>query len=160
MYRIEVNPKNIGVVLETPFSLNPTRVGVSYNAAVWHMLSQIVDISLRSNISLFNICNEAVAQNIEIAEYLPGIWEVLFEKARPAELPLKRTDCTFFFESIEDANRFKNTYPGMIDGTICEVEVCKEVASVHCDMNWLDSINENVATVGSSGTGTVDLLSI
>lgn len=46
MYRIEVNPKNIGVVLETPFSLNPTRVGVSYNAAVWHMLSLIVEICI------------------------------------------------------------------------------------------------------------------
>ena len=30
-YRVEVNPNNIGAVVETPFSLNPTRVNVAQN---------------------------------------------------------------------------------------------------------------------------------
>ena len=146
MYRIEVNQDNIGVELETPFSLNPTRSGVSYNPAVWNLLSHIVDVSLNNNYSLFSICNAAISQNLEIADHIPGIWEVLFERARPASIPLRRTECTFFFETKEDAIKFKKSYQGMATGVLCEVEVIKEVVSLTCDMNWLDSINENIAT--------------
>lgn len=146
MYRIEVNQDNIGVELETPFSLNPTRIGVSYNPAVWNLLSHIVDISLNNNYSLFRICNAAISQNLEITDHIPGIWEVLFERARPASIPLRRTECTFFFETKEDAIKFKKSYQGMATGVLCEVEVIKEVVSLTCDMNWLDSINENIAT--------------
>lgn len=142
-YRIEVNPKNIGVILETPFSLNPQRVGIAYNQVEWKLLSTLVDISLSNNISLFSVCNAAVEQNLEISYLLPGIWEVLFERARPQEIPMKRTECAFFFAQKEDALRFKKTYPGMQNGTLCEVEIIKEVFSMKVDMKWLDNINEN-----------------
>lgn len=142
-YRIEVNPKNIGVVLETPFSLNPTRVGVANNPSVWHLLDMLVDLSIRMDTSIFNVCNAAVQQNPLIADYLPGIWEVLMERARPASVPFKRTDCTFFFENKYDALLFQKEYSNMEQGKLCEVEVLKEKHFLRCDMNWLDSLDEN-----------------
>lgn len=145
-YRVEVNYQNIGVVIQTPFGLNPTRVQISNNPAVWHLLSMLVDISLNSGFSLFNVCDAAVKQNIQVAEYLPGIWEVLFERARPKGIPLKRTECAFFFKNKEDALKFKATYPGMDMGVLCEVEIIKEDYSIEVDMNWLDAVDENMAT--------------
>lgn len=145
-YRVEVNPSNIGTVLQTPFGLNPTRVKISSNPAIWHLLSTLVDISLNSGFTLFNVCNAAVEQNIQVAEYLPGIWEVLFERAKPKDIPLRRTECAFFFANKEDAFRFKNTYPGMEMGILCEVEVINEEYAMQVDMNWLDAIDENTTT--------------
>lgn len=143
-YRVEVNPKNIGVVLETPFSLNPTRVGIAYNRAEWQLLSTLVDISLKNDISLSSICNAAVKQNPDIAYLLPGIWEVLFEKARPQKIPIRRTECAFFFANKADALNYKSSYPGMQIGTLCKVEIMNEIFSMKADMKWLDNINENV----------------
>ena len=145
-YRIEVNYQNIGTVIQTPFGLNPTRVRIANNPAEWHLLSMLVDLSLSNGMSLFHICNAAVAQNLQIGEFLPGIWEVLFERARPKGIPLRRTECAFFFMNKEDALKFKETYPGMAQGQLCEVEIIKEEFSMVADMNWLDAINENTAT--------------
>lgn len=142
-YRVEVNPKNIGMVLETPFSLNPTRVGIAYNRAEWQLLSTLVDISLNNDISLSSICNAAVEQNPDIGYFLPGIWEVLFEKARPEGIPIRRTECSFFFVNKADALKYKSSYPGMQNGTLCEVEIINEIFLMQADMKWLDSINEN-----------------
>lgn len=142
-YRVEVNPKNIGFVLETPFSLNPTRVGIAYNSAEWQLLSTLVDISLKNDISLSSICNAAVQQNADIAYLLPGIWEVLFEKARPQKIPIRRTECAFFFANKADAQNYMSSYPGMQVGTLCEVEIINELFSMKADMKWLDNINEN-----------------
>ena len=144
-YRIEVNPKNIGTVIETPFSLNPTRVSVVQNKMEWQILSGFVDQSLSTGYSLFKICNDAVEKNYEIAAILPGIWEVLFERARPSNIPVKRTDCAFFFRYKKDALVFKNSYPGMLHGQICRVDIIKEVFSMEADMNWLESLDENTA---------------
>ncbi len=146
MYRVEVNHQNIGTVIQTPFGLNPTRVRIANNPAEWHLLSMFVDISLNSGMSLFNVCNAAVEQNLEVVEFLPGIWEVLFERARPKDIPLRRTECAFFFTNKEDALRFKAAYPGMDKGILCEVEIIKEDFSLVADMNWLDAIDENTAT--------------
>lgn len=146
MYRVEVNYQNIGVVMQTPFGLNPTRVRIANNPAEWHLLSILVDISLNSGMSLFNVCNAAVEQNLQIGEFLPGIWEVLFERARPKEIPLRRTECAFFFTNKVDAQKFKANYPGMDVGVLCEVEIIKEDYSIEVDMNWLDAINENTST--------------
>ncbi len=146
LYRVEVNHNNIGTVLQTPFGLNPTRVQISNNPAEWHFLSMLVDISLKSDFSLNNVCNAAVEQNMLIADLLPGIWEVLFERARPQNIPLKRTECAFFFTNIQDALDFKANYPGMEMGVLCEVEIIKEEYSLELDMNWLDSIDEKTAT--------------
>ena len=145
-YRVEVNYQNIGVVMQTPFGLNPTRVRIANNPAEWHLLSMLVDISLNSGMSLFNVCNAAVELNLQIGDFLPGIWEVLFERARPKEIPLRRTECAFFFTNKVDAQNFKATYPGMDVGVLCEVEIIKKDYSVEVDMNWLDAINENAAT--------------
>lgn len=146
MYRVEVNYNNIGTVIQTPFGLNPTRVRIANNPAEWHLLSMLVDISLNSGMSLFKVCNAAVEQNLQIGEFLPGIWEVLFERARPKEIPLRRTECAFFFTNKDDALNFKATYPGMSFGELCEVEIIKEEFSMAADMNWLDDINENTVT--------------
>ena len=145
-YRVEVNHNNIGVVVQTPFGLNPTRLRIANNPTEWHLLSTLVDISLESGYSLYNVCNAAVAQNHRIGEFLPGIWEVLFERARPKEMPLRRTECAFFFEKQEDALHFKASYPGMEKGMLCEVEIISEAFLREADMNWLDSINENTVT--------------
>lgn len=59
LYRVEVNPQNIGVVLETPFSLNPTRVGVAHNPEEWSLLSGLVDISANNNILLNSVYEAA-----------------------------------------------------------------------------------------------------
>jgi hypothetical protein len=145
-YRVEVNYNNIRTVLETPFSLNPTRLRYANNPQVWHLLTMLVDISLQNNFKLFDVCHAAVEQNHEIAEYLPGIWEVLFERARPIDIPLRRTECAFFFEKKEDALRFKENYPGMVGAMLCEVEIIEEALLIKADMKWLDNINENTAT--------------
>ena len=145
-YRVEVNHNNIGTVIQTPFGLNPTRVRISNNPAEWHLLSMLVDISLNSGFSLFNVCNAALQQNMQIADFLPGIWEVLFERAKPQNIPLKRTECAFFFTNRADALSFKANYPGMELGVLCEVEIIKEDYSIELDMNWLDAIDENTAT--------------
>ncbi len=96
--------------------------------------------------SLFNVCNAAVKQDYKVAEFLPGIWEVLFEKARPQNIPLRRTDCTFFFANLEDARKYQSSYPGMDNGVLCEVEIINEEYSLLADMNWLDAIDENLVT--------------
>lgn len=146
LYRVEINHNNIGTVLQTPFGLNPTRVRISNNLAEWHLLSMLVDISLKSGFSLNNVCNAAVEQNMLIADFLPGIWEVLFERARPQNIPIKRTECAFFFTNKKDALDFKTSYPGMEMGVLCEVEIINEEYSLELDMNWLDSIDEKTAT--------------
>lgn len=146
MYRVEVNYQNIGVVMQTPFGLNPTRVRIANNPAEWQLLSMLVDISLNSGMTLFNVCNAAVEQNLQIGEFLPGIWEVLFERARPKEIPFRRTECAFFFTNKADAQGFQTSYPGMELGVLCEVEIIKEDYSVEVDMNWLDAVDENTAT--------------
>lgn len=146
MYRVEVNYKNIGTVLETPFSLNPTRLRIANNPQAWYLLTMLVDISLQNKIRLFDVCQAAVEQNYEIAEYLSGIWEVLFERARPNRIPYKRTECAFFFKKKEDALRFKDNYPGMKGALLCEVEIIEEAFSMKADMKWLDNINENIVT--------------
>ena len=143
MYRVEVNFKNIGTELETPFSLNPTRLRFSHDSVEWQLLSTLVDISLQNNISLFNVCNAAVQQRADVVDYLPGIWEVLFERARPDNVPLKRTQCAFFFEKKENASLFKDSYPGMAGGLLCKVEILEEWFSMRADMKWLDNIDEN-----------------
>lgn len=143
MYRIEVNPDNIGVELETPFSLNPTRVGVANDPVALHLLAMLVDISKDNDLSLFDVCHAAVQQNIDVANYLPGIWEVMMEMMRPAEVKYKRTDCAFFFKKLEDAREFQRSYPGMLDGQLCQVQIIDEKFSKECDMNWIESINEN-----------------
>lgn len=97
-YRIEVNPQNVGKILETPFSFNPSRVEVANKLSIWSLLNMLVDLSISMGTSIFNVCNEAIKQNEDIVYYLPGIWEVLMEKARPRTVPYRRTDCTFFFE--------------------------------------------------------------
>lgn len=145
-YRIEVNRNNIGTFLETPFSLNPRRVRIAYNPVEWQLLSALVDISLSNNLALFNVCSAAVSQNPDIGLFLHGIWEVLFERARPAEIPLRRTECTFFFTKETDALSFKSSYPGMVGGVLCEVEILNEAFSMKADMNWVESINENTVT--------------
>lgn len=150
LYRVEVNYNNIGTVLETPFSLNPTRLRYANNPQVWHLLTMLVDISLQNDFKLFDVCHAAVEQNYEIAEYLPGIWEVLFERAKPNSIPLKRTECAFFFEKQEDALKFKDTYPGMVGAMLCEVEIIEEAYSMKADMKWLDNINENTATAAEA----------
>lgn len=149
-YRVEVNHNNIGTVIETPFSLNPTRVGIAYNQAEWQLLSTLVGISLNNGFSLFNVCNAAVAKNLEIGNILPGIWEVLFEMARPESIPQRRTECAFFFEKKDDALRFKANYPGMDMAVLCEVDIINEVFSMKADMNWLDSIDENTVTAAEA----------
>jgi len=146
MYRVEVNYQNIGVVMQTPFGLNPTRVRIANNPAEWQLLSMLVDLSLSSGMSLFKVCNAAVERNLQIGEFLPGIWEVLFERARPKEIPLRRTECAFFFTNKVDAQKFKATYPGMDVGVLCEVEIIKKDYSIEVDMNWLDAVDENTAT--------------
>ena len=146
MYRVEVNYQNIGVVMQTPFGLNPTRLRIANNPAEWQLLSMLVDISLNSGMTLFNVCNAAVEQNLQIGEFLPGIWEVLFERARPKGIPLRRTECAFFFTNKVDAQKFKATYPGMDLGVLCEVEIIKKDYSIEVDMNWLDAVDENTAT--------------
>lgn len=146
MFRLEANYQNIGIVIQTPFGLNPARVRIANNPAEWHLLSMLVDISLSNGMSLFKVCNAAVEQNIQIGEFLSGIWEVLFERARPKEIPFRRTECSFFFTNKEDAKKFKTTYPGMERGVLCEVEIIKEDFSLEADMNWLDDIDENTAT--------------
>ena len=146
MYRVEVNYQNIGVVMQTPFGLNPTRLRIANNPAEWQLLSMLVDLSLSSGMSLFKVCNAAVERNLQISEYLPGIWEVLFERARPKEIPLRRTECAFFFTNKVDAQKFKATYPGMDVGVLCEVEIIKKDYSIEVDMNWLDAVDENTAT--------------
>ena len=65
LYRVEVNYNNIGTVLETPFSLNPTRLRYANNPQVWHLLTVLVDISLQNNFKLFDVCHAAVEQNHE-----------------------------------------------------------------------------------------------
>jgi len=145
-YRVEVNHSNLGTVIETPFSLNPTRMRIAYDQAKWQLLSTFVDISLEKGTTLFNVCNAAVTQNLEIGAILPSIWEVLFERARPECIPIRRTECAFFFEKKENAIRFKADYFGMEMAVLCEVEIIKEVFSMKADMNWLNSINENTAT--------------
>lgn len=149
-YRVEVNNNNIGTVLETPFSLNPTRLRYANNPQVWHLLTMLIDISLQNNFRLFDICHAAVEQNYDIAKYLPGIWEVLFDRAKPSNIPLRRTECAFFFEKEADALRFKENYPGMEGAMLCEVEVIEEVFSMKADMKWLDNINENTATAAEA----------
>lgn len=150
LYRVEVNYNNIGTVLETPFSLNPTRLRYANNPQVWHLLTVLVDISLQNNFKLFDVCHAAVEQNHEIADYLPGIWEVLFERARPKEIPLRRTECAFFFETKEDALSFKENYPGMVGAVLCEVEIIEEAFSMKTDMQWLDNIDENTVTAAEA----------
>ena len=145
-YRVEVNPQNIGTVVETPFSLNPTRVNVAQNKGEWQFLSQLVDKSLSTGYSLFKVCNEAVEKNPNIWTLLPGIWEVMFERSRPSSIPVRRTDCAFFFKKKENALNFHKTYPGMQSGQLCKVDIIKEVFSKEVDMNWLESIDENTAT--------------
>lgn len=149
-FRVEVNYNNIGTVLETPFSLNPTRLRYANNPQVWHLLTMLIDISLQNNFKLFDICHAAVEQNYDIAEYLPGIWEVLFDRAKPSKIPLRRTECAFFFEKEADALRFKENYPGMEEAMLCEVEIIEEVFSMKADMKWLDNINENTATAAEA----------
>ena len=148
MFRVEVNPANIGVEMETPFSLNPTRVAIANNPRAWNLLEMLVNVSLAHNISLVEACDAAVARDHSIGTYLPNIWEVMFEMARPKEVPQRRTDCAFFFKEKEDALRFKATYPGMQGGTLCEVTILEQRFIKECDMKWLDDINENVATAG------------
>ena len=145
-YRVEVNPNNIGTIVETPFSLNTTRVSAVQNNEVWQFLSILVDKSLSTGYSLFKVCNEAIEKNPEIWALLPGIWEVLFERSRPSSIPVKRSDCAFFFKEKKDAVNFHKTYPGMQTGQICRVDVVKKVFSMEVDMNWLESIDENTAT--------------
>lgn len=149
-FRVEVNYNNIGTVLETPFSLNPTRLRYANNPQVWHLLTMLIDISLQNNFKLFDICHAAVEQNYEIAEYLPGIWEVLLDRAKPSNIPLRRTECAFFFEKEADALRFKENYSGMEEAMLCEVEIIEEAFSMKADMKWLDNINENTATAAEA----------
>lgn len=146
MYRVEINPANIGSVISSSSSVNPSRVEVANNPDIWNLLCHLVDISLESGFSIFNICNAAVQQNFAIANYLPSIWEVLFEKARPSNIPYRRTDCVFFFKEKNDAVTFKETYPGMEFSRLCEVEIINERFSLEVDMNWLDSLDEHNAT--------------
>ncbi len=149
-YRVEVNSNNIGVELQTPFGLNPTRVRISHNPTEWNVLSSLVDRSLNMGLPLFKVCHAEVEKNFLLAEYLPGIWEVLFERAKPKNIPLRRTECAFFFENKQDALNFKATYPGMLFGTLCEVEIINEEYSFAADMNWLDAIDENTVTAGEA----------
>ena len=144
-YRIEVNPNNIGVVLETPFSLNPSRTGIAFQPTDWNLLNILVEISLMNDSSLSNVCTAALQQRPDIIAFLPGIWEVMFEKARPDNVKMRRTECTFFFKEKEDALNFKARYPGMNNGQLCEVVIIDERFMMECDMNWLDSINEKTA---------------
>lgn len=149
-FRVEVNYNNIGTVLETPFSLNSTRLRYANNPQAWHLLTMLIDISLQNNYKLFDICHAAVKQNYNIAEYLPGIWEVLFDRAKPSNIPMRRTECAFFFEKEVDALRFKENYQGMEGAMLCEVEIIEEVYSMKADMKWLDNINENTATAAEA----------
>lgn len=149
-YRIEVNPNNIGIVLETPFSLNPSRTGIAYQPADWHLLNMLVEISLMNDISISNVCAAALQQRPDIATFLPGIWEVMFERARPDSVKMRRTECTFFFKEKKDALNFKSRYPGMENGQLCEVIIVDEKFMMECDMNWLDSINEKTANASEA----------
>lgn len=145
-YRIEVNQKNIGSVIETPFSLNPARISVAHDKLEWQLLSMLVDQSISTGYSLYKVCQVAVERNPIVASFLPGIWEVIFEKARPSSIHVKRTDCAFFFKKKKDAQTYWESYPGMQVGRLCQVEIIEEVFSMQADMNWLDSLNENTAT--------------
>lgn len=145
-YRVEANPSNIGTVLETPFSLSPMRLRIANNQMEWQLLSKLVDISIAKNLSLHSVCRVAVAHNFEIAGFLSGIWEVLFERAKPKEIPLRRTECAFFFENKDDALKYMAFYPKGLPVSLCEVEIINEIYSLRADMNWLESIDENTVT--------------
>lgn len=149
-YRVEVNWNNIGRELETPECLNPTRTQISGSQAQWQVLSAIVDESLTSGLSLLKVSDKYVKQNPFVREILPGIWEVMFERVRPVSIPFRRTECAFFFTNIQDAIIFKNTYPGMELGVLCEVEIIEEDSSFKADMRWLDNIDENTATAAEA----------
>ena len=149
LYRIEVNINNIGKELETPGCLNPTRTQISASQAQWQLLSSFVDESLASGRPLLKVCNGYVEQNPYIGLILPGIWEVIFERVRPASILFRRTECAFFFTNIQDALNFK-AYPGMEDAVLCEVEIIKEEHSMKADMRWLDNIDEKTATAADA----------
>ena len=149
-YRVEVNPSNIGTILETPFSLNPIRLRISNNQVEWQLLSVLVDISIDNKLPLHSVCEVAVAHNLEIAGFLSGIWEVLFERARPEEIPLRRIECAFFFENKDDAMKYMTVYPETLPVSLCEVEIINEIYSLRADMNWLESIDENTVTAAEA----------
>lgn len=145
-YRIEANPDNIGIVLETQSSLNPAKHSALHDNTEWQLLLMLVEKSLSTGFPLSKVCQVAVEENPAIRALLPGIWDVLFERARPSGVPFKRTDCAFFFNDIENSLNFRKTYLGSRKGQLCSVEIVEEVFTMKADMNWYVSINEATAT--------------
>ena len=142
LYRVEINPLNIGPILSTPTNLNPTRVLPLREPSIQYILSNLVHASITQDAPLFKICNEAVSYNPLIANLLPGIWEVLMEQARPVDVKRKRTECAFFFTNIEDACHYQTSYPGMQKGKLCEVSIIEQEFMMECDMAWLNNVDE------------------
>lgn len=144
-YRIEVEPRNIGPTLETPYSLNPTRVGVAYRTDVWESLNNIIEFAIQRDLILFDVCQAVIRQYPMMLDFLPGIWEVLMERTRPKDIPCRRTECAFFFKNRRDAENYKCTYPGMQMGRLCEVTLTEPKYIKELDMNWVDKIDEKTA---------------
>lgn len=144
-YRLETDINEINTIIDTTNRNNCKRAPYLKENYVVEYLKSIIDYSKKNNMTLFDIINnEILNKGFEIANIISGIWEVLYDMVRPSQLNINRLECSYFFSSIEDCEKFKQ-YPGMENGVICKVQIVEQRLIFTGDMNWLNNIDERKA---------------
>lgn len=141
-YRLETDINEINSIIDTNNRNNCKRAPYLKENHVVEYLKSIIDQSILNNITLFEIFNrEILSKGFQIVDIIPGIWEVLYDMARPSQININRLECSYFFSSIEDCKKHKQ-YPGMVNGVICKVQIIEQQQIFIGDMNWLNNIDE------------------
>lgn len=145
-YRLESQKSQIGVILDTDTRNNTERCAYILEDEKCRVLNSVINTSLQDECSI-NQSYSAHIQNIDpyLVTYIQGVWELLYEHARPKNQNIRHYDCAFFFTDKTAAESYRR-YNGMEDATLCEVEIIEEYSSFLGDMQWLEMIDEKKAT--------------
>lgn len=145
-YRLESQKNQIGVMLDTNTRNNTARCAYILQDEKRRVLNSVVNASLQYGCSI-NQSYYMHKQRVDpfLDYYIQGVWELLYEYARPQNQIIRHYNCAFFFTDESAAESYRR-YNGMENATLCEVEIIEEYTSFLGDMQWLEMIDEDNAT--------------
>ena len=148
LYRLEVNPKEIGVEVDT-LTRNNIRRSPHYQR-LYNIMEEIAEYSIQNGLLLGKAINDIYTMHINKFGkcilnpsdpiQINCIWPTVYEMCRPSSIEVKGTECSYFFLEKENCKYFKS-YPGMKYSQLCKVEIIEEYHSFIGDMMWLENIN-------------------
>ena len=116
LYRLEVNPKEIGVEVDT-LTRNNIRRSPHYQR-LYNIMEEIAEYSIQNGLLLGKAINDIYTMHINKFGkcilnpsdpiQINCIWPTVYEMCRPSSIEVKGTECSYFFLEKENCKYFKS----------------------------------------------------